>query len=75
VIVLNMETRARKKQKRSIERKQLALSTCVESFEETYGPTTSWIDKSKARKNPEHLREALLKGINELKFELQQVNH
>lgn len=71
---MNLEMRNKKKEKRSQERKQKALTNYLETVDETYGPTTSWIDKSKARKNPEKMREGFLKGIDELSRELQIVN-
>ena len=71
---MNLEMRNKKKEKRSLERKRKALATYQEAVGETYGPTTSWIDKSKARENSEKMREGLLKGIDELSQELQIVN-
>lgn len=70
---MNPEIRARKKEKRSIERKKRALRIYEEAIKETHGPTVSWVDWPKGRRNPERMREGLSKGINELRRELESV--
>lgn len=68
---MSPEKRAIKKQKRSIERKKKALKTYEESFNELDGTVISWPFSPRPRRSPERLKAGLQKGIEQLRWELQ----
>ncbi|KLU63773.1 hypothetical protein DEAC_c43020 [Desulfosporosinus acididurans] len=71
---MNPEIRARKKQKRSIERKNKALRTYEEALREFDGMVVSWPYSPHTRKDPERLKSGFQKGIEQLRCELKSVH-
>ncbi|WP_088227369.1 hypothetical protein [Desulfosporosinus sp. FKB] len=71
---MNLEIRARKKQKGSINRKKKALARYEQDIEELYSPTTFWPYSPRTSKDTERLKEGLQKGIEQLRRELKSVH-